>query len=185
MVEITVREVEKEDSLLGSIEEAVEGAVQTIERSLETQSEFADELFDRLGSGLQGVEEGPEIVAGFASAQEVYFEAMEETFEMTAESYEDGKAPDLLEVGDIWIDAANEATKEVMRTSGFAAATGGATETSLEAKAEFEENRNETLRGMGIATEESVAEVGERLVELERRQHEVESKIDRLLEEEN
>ena len=39
----------------------------------------------------------------------------------------------------------------------------------------------DTLAQMGMATRGDVEEVGERLVELERRQHNLEEKIDRLL----
>jgi BMFP domain-containing protein YqiC len=39
----------------------------------------------------------------------------------------------------------------------------------------------DTVAQMGMATRDDVEEVGERLVELERRQHDVEEKLDRVL----
>ena len=41
----------------------------------------------------------------------------------------------------------------------------------------------DTLESLGFATRDDVDEVAERLIELERRQHEVSKKLDRLLEE--
>lgn len=185
MSDITVEKAEEgtEETFLERAEEAFTKAAEMFERSMEAQSELAESMATSMESTAEDSEEIPEMVEGFANAYELYAEATEEVFERTAEAYENGEAPDLSEIGDIWVNTTNEAAKEVMSTSGFAAAGGSATGSSLEAKKEFDETRDELLRTTGMATESTVVEVGERLVELERRQHEVEKKLDRLIEE--
>ena len=83
---------------------------------------------------------------------------------------------------DIWLSAANESFEEVMGTTAFAAATGQAVDEVLDAQSQVQAASQETLRELGLATRDDVQEVGERLVELERRQHAVEEKLDRVLE---
>jgi prophage DNA circulation protein len=183
MSEITVEKAERdEETLLERAEEAFGRATEMFERGVEAQSEFAESMAMNVEGTAEDSEEIPEMVEGFASAYELYAEATEEIFDMAAESYEEGEAPELTEMRNIWLEATNEAAKEVMSTQGFAAARGNATGSSLEAKKEFDESRDELLRSTGMATESTVVEVGERLVELERRQHEVEKKLDRLIE---
>ncbi len=184
MSDITVEKADGRDerTFLERAEEAFETAAEMFERGVEAQSEFAERVATNAEGAAEDSEEIPEMVEGFANAYELYAEATEEVLDRAAESYEDGEAPDLAEMGDIWLEATNEAAKEVMSTSGFAAARGNATGSSLEAKNEFDESRDELLRSTGMATESTVVEVGERLVELERRQHEVEKKLDTLIE---
>lgn len=185
MAEITVEKADKgeKDTFIGRAEDAFEMAAEMFERSVEAQSEFAESMSMNMESAAEGSEDVPEVFEGFAKAYELYAEATEEVFERTAEAYDEGEAVDLSEVTELWLNTTNEATKEVLRTSGFASAGGGTTGASLEAKKELDENRDELLRSTGLATESSVVEVGERLVELERRQQEVEEKLERLVEE--
>jgi hypothetical protein len=82
---------------------------------------------------------------------------------------------------DIWLNAANESFKEVMGTSAFAAATGETVGDALELQQAIDAATEETLAALGFATGGDVEEVGARLVELERRQHAVEEKLDRVL----
>lgn len=186
MSDITVEKAEerKEETFLERAEEAFTNAAEVFERGIEARSELAESMATNMESAAEDSEEIPEILEGFANAYELYAKATEEILERTAEAYEEGEAPDLSEVGDIWINTTNEAAKEVMKTSGFAAAGGNATGSSLEVKKELDESRDELISTTGMATESTVVEVGERLVELERRQHEVEKKLDRLIEHE-
>ena len=48
---------------------------------------------------------------------------------------------------------------------------------------EADDVSQETIARLGFPTQDDVEEVGERLVELERRQHAVEEKVDRILDE--
>jgi aminoglycoside phosphotransferase family enzyme len=68
-----------------------------------------------------------------------------------------------------------------MSTSAFAAGNGQLFETLMEMQEQTREASTETLAQMGVATTEEMDEVAERLVELERRQHGIEKKLDRIL----
>ena len=46
----------------------------------------------------------------------------------------------------------------------------------------IDEMADETLHNLGFATKNDVQEIGERLIELERRQHAVETKLDTIIE---
>jgi hypothetical protein len=68
-----------------------------------------------------------------------------------------------------------------MGTSAFAAATGETLGAALDAKTQVDEATTDLLHAYGLAAADDIEEVGERLVELERRQHAVERKLDRVL----
>jgi hypothetical protein len=53
----------------------------------------------------------------------------------------------------------------------------------MEAQQDASEATQDAISQAGFPTRDDVEEVGERLVELERRQHAVEGKLDRILEE--
>jgi len=93
-----------------------------------------------------------------------------------------GRDVDIEEFRDIWLNTANEAFKEVMSTTAFAKMTGETVGDVLELQEQADEAAQETLNSLGFATEGDVVEIGDRLVELERRQHAVEQKLDRVLE---
>jgi len=94
----------------------------------------------------------------------------------------EGEDVDIEEFRDIWLNTANEAFKEVMSTTAFAKMTGETVGDVLELQEQADEAAQETLNSLGFATEGDVVEIGDRLVELERRQHAVEQKLDRVLE---
>jgi membrane protease subunit (stomatin/prohibitin family) len=71
-----------------------------------------------------------------------------------------------------------------MGTSAFAAGTGEMVGNLMELQGDVDDLNQDTLESLGFATRDDIDEVGERLVELERRQHEVSKKLDRLLENE-
>jgi len=52
----------------------------------------------------------------------------------------------------------------------------------LEASEQVDQMSQEALHSFGFATEEDIEEVGGRLIELERRQHAVEQKLDHIIE---
>jgi len=68
-----------------------------------------------------------------------------------------------------------------MSTSAFAAANGQLVEAMMEMQQEVDEVTQDTISRMGMPTRDDIDEVGERLIELERRQHDVEQKLDRIL----
>jgi hypothetical protein len=119
-------------------------------------------------------------IDGSSRAYEVWMDATEQVFERTTDAAEgEDVAPG--ELRDIWLDSANEAFKEVMSTSAFAAANGQLVERMMDLRAETDEISQETLAQLGFPTRDTVEEVGERIVELERRQQVVEEKLDRVL----
>jgi aminoglycoside phosphotransferase family enzyme len=106
--------------------------------------------------------------------------AAEELVERSADAA-GGEDVDPSEFRDIWLRSANEAFKEVMTTSAFAAANGQLVERMLEMRQDADDVSQETIAQMGFPTQDDVDEVGQRLVELERRQHAVEEKLDRVI----
>ncbi|WP_396613749.1 poly(R)-hydroxyalkanoic acid synthase subunit (plasmid) [Haloferax sp. S1W] len=162
-------------------EEMNEAMLAALERNVEAQSQFVE-------SWLDALDETPEVTSetmsegldGYARAYEVWMNAAERQFERASDAFEGEEvSPD--EFRDIWLNSANEAFKEVMDTSAFAAATGQTVEDALEIQQEVDDAAQSTLRTLGFATEGDIDEVAKRLVELERRQHAVETKLDRIL----
>jgi len=155
-------------------ERMVEGMAATTEAQTEFVESWVgafepvnDEQFD--GEGFEGG----------TRAHSVWMEAAEETAERMAEAATSGEFdPD--EIRDLWLDSANEAFKEVISTDAFASMTGQTVENALDVRGAVDETAQSTLREFGFATERDVREVGERLVELERRQKKVERGLERL-----
>lgn len=159
--------------------DSTEAALDAIEHNVELHAAATEALLDAFDA-----EEGSEyedIVEGYARMYETWMDASADSLK----SYENAVAGDevgVKEFREIWLEAANEAFKDVMTTSAFAAATGETVGAALDIKEEMDESANRTLGEMGFATTRDVEEIGERLVELERRQHAVEEKLDELLE---
>ncbi|ELZ94471.1 poly(3-hydroxyalkanoate) synthase subunit PhaE [Haloferax mucosum ATCC BAA-1512] len=151
-----------------------------LERNVEAQSQFVESWLDALEDTEMSSETMSEGLNGYARAYKVWMEAAEQQFERASDAFE-GEDVSTEEFRDIWLKSSNEAFKEVMSTSAFAAATGQTVEDVMEMQQEVDAAAQSTLRTLGFATEGDIGEVAERLVELERRQHAVETKLDRLL----
>ncbi|MFB6218410.1 MAG: poly(R)-hydroxyalkanoic acid synthase subunit PhaE [Halobacteriaceae archaeon] len=149
---------------------------EALERNLDAQAEFVETWTEALDG--EQMDEG---VEGVARAYEAWMDAAEEAVELTEDAAAGDVGPG--EFRDLWLDAANTAFKRVMGTSAFAAATGQVLDDALDVQSQMDEVTEETLHGYGFATSGDVEEVGERLVELERRQHAVEEKLDEILDE--
>lgn len=162
------------------LEDVNESFAEAIEQNVEAQSAFVETWFDTLEETMADGDVD-ETVEGYARAYEAWMDAARDGFERTGDAFE-GEDVDLEEFRDLWLETANESFKEVMSTPAFAAATGQTVERALEFQQELDEAGQDTLRDLGFATTEDVSEVGERLVEMERRQHAVEQKLDRVLE---
>jgi methyl-accepting chemotaxis protein len=158
------------------VEEMNRNALDALERNVEAQTTFVEAWMDALGdaSSEETVEDGLE---GYARAYEVWMGAAQDQFERMSDAIEGEDVPPE-EFRDIWLNTANEAFKEVMSTTAFAATTGETVESALELRQEVDETAEQTLHALGFPTEGDVEEVGERLVELERRQHGVEQGVD-------
>jgi len=153
---------------------------ETFEQNMRMQSEFLDSWREALDETTLD-ESTVDGMQGVSRAYEVWMEAAEAQYELVDESMR-GEDIELESFRDLWLNAANDAFKEVMGTGAFAAATGQTVGDMLDASEQFDKTSRETLHSLGFATAEDVDEVGQRLVELERRQHAVEQKLDHVIE---
>ncbi len=167
------------DAGSGEVDEFVERVTETyvtaLDRSIDAQSEFVETWTEAVEQSVSEsrVEEGYE---GRLRAYEAWMDAAESSFDRMGDTVE-GEAVDPEELRDVWLRAANDAFKETMSTTAFAAATGQSVDDVLDLR----EGTEETLHALGFASVGDVREVGERLVETERRLHAVEQKLDRVL----
>ena len=162
--------------------EIVERMNEQVATAMETSAEAGSEAVDAWQEAVESVDAPANDAGGlegFGGAYEVWMDAAEETAERMAAAA-DGEDVSPEEFRDLWLDNANEAFKEVMSTDAFAAMTGRNLEDVLEMQQATDENAQATLHEFGFATEGDVREIGERLVELERRQQEVERELGRL-----
>ena len=162
------------------VEQWNEQFLDALEENMEAQAEFVESWSETVGE----VSEDNEIsdgVEGYARAYETWMNASQQMVERMNDTLE-GEDVDVDEFRDIWLNTANEAFKDVMSTTAFAKMTGETVGDVFELQQQADETSQETLRSLGFATEQGVVEVGDRLVELERRQHAVEQKLDRVLE---
>lgn len=152
----------------------------SFERNMDAQAEFV-ESWSRAVESSMDESDFADGATGYARAYEAWMDAAERMTERVNDAMA-GEEVAAEEFRDIWLETANRAFKEVMSTNAFAAMTGQTVDDLLEAQRQADEAAETTLRTLGFATESDVAEVGDRLVELERRQHEIERKLDRVLE---
>ena len=162
------------------VEQLNQSFVEAFEQNMRMQTEFLDSLRDSLDDSSLD-ETTVDGMQGVSRAYEVWIEAADAQQELLTESLR-GEEIDLESFRDLYLNAANEAFKEVMGTSAFAAATGQTVGEMLEASEQLDRMNQQTLQSVGFATEADIAEVGERLVELERRQHTLETKLDQVIE---
>jgi hypothetical protein len=162
------------------VEQMNRAVADSIEQNMEAQAAFAEAWTDAVDDSVPDETVLADGVEGYTRAYEVWMEAAAEMVERTTSAAE-GEDVDVTEFRDIWLDSANDAFTEVMSTEAFAAANGQFVEAVMELRQEFDDAAQDAVSEMGMATREDVVEVGERLVELERRQHDVEQKLDRVL----
>jgi hypothetical protein len=170
-----------QDELNEMIERMNDAVADSIEQNMKAQAAFMETWSETVEDSIPEEETVADGIEGYNRAYEVWMEAAEEMFERTTDAAK-GEDVDPSEFRDIWLDSANDAFKEVMSTEAFAAANGQFVESMMELQQEFDDASQDAIAGMGLPTRDDVVEVGERLVELERRQHEVERKLDGVLE---
>ena len=162
------------------VEQMNDAVAESMEQNMKAQAAFAESWADAVEDSIPEEEALAEGIQGYNHAYEVWMDAAEQMFERTTDATQ-GEDVEPSEFRDIWLQSANEAFKEVMSTSAFAAANGQLVEQMMEMRQEADDVSQETIEQLGFPTREDVDEVGERLVELERRQHDVEEKLDRVL----
>jgi hypothetical protein len=164
------------------VEQYNESLAEAVEQNVEAQATLLESWTEAVEDSLPEEEVLAEGIEGYNRAYEVWMDAAEEVLQKSVDAAE-GEDVEPREIRDIWLQSANQAFKEVMSTSAFASANGRLVTAMLEAQREVDEVNQESLARFGFATRDDVEEVGERLVELERRQHDVEDKLDRILDE--
>ncbi|MFB6143346.1 MAG: poly(R)-hydroxyalkanoic acid synthase subunit PhaE [Halorientalis sp.] len=164
------------------VEQLNDAVADSVEENMKAQSAFMESWAEAIDDSVPEEEELAEGFEGFNRAYEVWTDAAERTLERTTEAAR-GEDVEVTELRDIWLQSANEAFKEVMSTSAFAAANGQLVEAMMDVQSEVDDLSQETVQQLGVASRDDVLEVGERLVELERRQQAVEDKLDRILDE--
>ena len=164
------------------VEEMNDAVADSVEQNMKAQAAFMESWAEAVDGSMPEENEMAEGFEGYNRAYEVWMDASEKMFERTADAAQ-GEDVEHSEVRDIWLQSANEAFKEVMGTSAFAAANGQLVEAMMDMQGEADEVTQDTIQQLGLPTRDDVMEIGERLVELERRQHAVEQKLDDILEE--
>jgi hypothetical protein len=162
------------------IEQMNEAVAESVEQNVKAQAAFMESWTDAFEGNMPEEDVVTEGLEGYNRAYEVWMDAAEQVMEKAADAAE-GEDVEPQEIRDLWLQSANQAFKEVMSTSAFASANGQLVETMLEAQRDVDEMNQETLARMGLSTRDDVEEIGERLVELERRQQAVENKLDEIL----
>jgi Ca2+-dependent lipid-binding protein len=163
------------------VENMNEAVAASMEQNMEASAAFMESWADAVEDSIPTEAELASSVEGYNEAYEVWMDATEEMFDRTADAAE-GEEVSVTEFRDIWLQSANEAFKEVMGTSAFAAANGQLVNAMMEMREQVDDISEDTLTQLGMPTRSDIDEVGERLVELERRQHRVEEKLDRIIE---
>ena len=163
------------------VEQMNEAMTKSVEQNMEAQAQFMESWADTMEQSMPEEEMMSESFEAYSNAYDVWMDAADEMFERTVDAAE-GEDVAPTEFRDIWLSTANEAFKEVMGTSAFAAATGDVVENMMKMQRQTEEVSQDTLSQLGLPTRDEMDEVAERLIELEQRQHAVEEKLVRILE---
>jgi len=170
-----------QDEWTEMVEQMNDAVSESVEQNMKAQAAFVESWADAVEDSIPEDDNVAEGIQGYNQAYEEWMNAAEQMLERTSDAAQ-GEDVDPTEFRDIWLQSANEAFKHVMGTSAFAAANGQLVETMMEMRQQADDIGQDSIAQMGFSTREDVEEVGERLVELERRQHEVEEKLDRILE---
>ena len=158
-----------------------DAVAESMEQNMQAQADFMESWAKALEGSVPEENAMQEGMKSYARAYEVWMDATEQMYERSTDLAH-GKDVDVTEFRDIWLRSANEAFKEVMGTSAFAAANGQLVEAMMNLREQTDDVSEDTIAQLGFPTQSDVEEVGERLLELERRQHSVEAKLDRILE---
>jgi len=163
------------------VEDMNEQFMAAMEQNMEAQASFVEQWSEAVEATSRRQPEMDDGIEGYTNAYQAWMDAADQMVDRVNDSME-GEEVDPSEFRDIWLNTANSAFKDVMETTAFAAWTGSTVQQMMEAQQQADQMAEDTLQQLGFATDEHVTEVGDRLVELERRQHAVEQKLDRVLE---
>ena len=161
------------------IADATEQWRDAFEQNVEAQASFVEAWIDAVedASDMTHFEDA---VNGYAEAYKTWMEAAAEQGDRMNAMMR-GEDVSMESIRDAWMNAANDAFKEVMSSTAFAAATAETVDSVLDVKKEADEYAEETLHGLRFATLGDVEEVGERLVAVERRLQAIEERQEDIL----
>lgn len=162
-------------------ERMTESYITAIDKNLDAQSAFIERWTESVDAAMSE-EQLEEQTESSIRAYEAWMDAANTSFDRIGD-YMEGESVDAEEFRDIWLSAANQAFKETMSTTAFAAATGQNVDEMLQVRRQLDQAAEDTLHTLRFATAGDVQEVGERLVEMERRQHALEQEIEALADE--
>jgi len=171
---------QRQDEWTEMVEQMNEAVADSVEQNMKAQAAFVESWSDAVENNVPEQDAMAEGIEGYNRAYEVWMDATEQMVERTTAAAE-GEDVDPAELRDVWLQSANQAFKEVMSTSAFASANGQLISQLLEMQEEVDEITQDTVSQMGLPTRDDVDEIGARLIELERRQQDVENKLDRIL----
>jgi hypothetical protein len=163
------------------VEQMNDAVVDSMEQNMKAQAAFVESWADAVEDSMPEQGTVADGFDGYNKAYEEWLDATDRMMQRSADAAQ-GEDVDPAEFRDIWLQSANEAFKHVMGTSAFAAANGQLVESMMEMQQEADDLSQDAISQLGFPTRDDVDEVAERLVELERRQHAVEQKLDRILE---
>lgn len=172
---------EIQDNWMRMVEQMNDAMARSVEQNMAAQSKFMETWAETIEDSMPDEETMGESFEAYQRAYGVWMDAADQMYERVTDAAE-GEDVAFTEFRDIWLRSANEAFKEVMGTTAFAAAQGNLVESMMEMQQQAEDMSQDTLEQFGLPTRDDMDEVGERLVELERRQQRVENKLDRLIE---
>lgn len=156
-----------------------EGFADAVQEGVTAQMNVAEAWLDAVEDAT-GQEELDEGVEGLLGAYEVWMVAARDTFELVNDSLEGEDVP-IDRFRDTWLNAANQAFKEVIGTATFSMLTGQSIDGVMDLRRQVDDVTESTLHDLGLPTHGDLEEVGERLVALERRNHAVEKKLDEVI----
>ncbi|MFA5860137.1 MAG: poly(R)-hydroxyalkanoic acid synthase subunit PhaE [Candidatus Thermoplasmatota archaeon] len=111
----------------------------------------------------------------FGESFRIWTQTIDQASQMTAERASMGEGPPVEDLVNLWTNAYADAIKPVLGSPLYAAAQGETVDAALDARKRLQEQAEHSLRAVGISTRSDLLEVGQRLIELERRQQRVET----------
>lgn len=162
------------------VEQMNQAVAESIEGNIEAQAALVESWADAFEETIPEDEVFDGSIEGYTRAYEIWMDVSGEMFDQVMGIFE-GEEIDLQEFRDIWLASANDAVSEILATTAFAAQNGQFVENSLNLQQNVNEVTEDSLAQVGVPTQGDLQEVGQRLVELERRQHSLERKLDRVI----
>lgn len=156
---------------------------ETFEKGMKMQQNMAENWTEAMNESFRSTdpEQFSDLPDGIRESWETWMNFFENSMEMAQEDEED--QPDPQKFISMWLRTANQASKDILSTKAFSALTGLYLNKILSMKQKSDKVNERMIHNMGLPTVSDLEEVGERLLELERRQQKVEEKLDRILEE--